>query len=59
MICYTEKEIFRSIKNDKIIKRFKDMKTWRMLVSRNNLVVWYMFSSSFKTLKLNSWNLCH
>ena len=27
MICYTEKEIFRNIKNDKIIKRFEDMKT--------------------------------
>jgi hypothetical protein len=39
MICYTEKEIFRSIKNDKIIKRFEDMKTRRMLVPRNNLVV--------------------
>ena len=39
MICYTEKEIFRSIKNDKIIKRFEDMKTRRMLVSQNNLVV--------------------
>ena len=39
MICYTEKKIFRSIKNDKIIKRFEDMKTRRMLVPRNNLVV--------------------
>jgi TRAP-type C4-dicarboxylate transport system substrate-binding protein len=39
MIWYTEKEIFRSIKNDKIIKRFEDMKTWRMLVPQNNLVV--------------------
>ena len=39
MICYTEKEIFRSIKNDKIINRFEDMKTRRMLVSQNNLVV--------------------
>jgi hypothetical protein len=39
MIYYTEKEIFRSIKNDKIIKRFEDMKTRRMLVPRNNLVV--------------------
>jgi len=39
MICYTEKEIFRSIKNDKIIKRFEDMKDRRMLVPRNNLVV--------------------
>ena len=39
MICYIEKEIFRSIKNDKIIKRFEDMKDRRMLVPRNNLVV--------------------
>ncbi|XP_021306096.1 uncharacterized protein LOC110431360 isoform X2 [Sorghum bicolor] len=39
MICYTEKEIFRNIKNDKIIKRFEDMKTRRMLVPRNNLVI--------------------
>ena len=39
MICYTEKEIFRSIRNDKIIKQFEDMKTRRMLVPRNNLVV--------------------
>jgi len=39
MICYTEKKIFRSIKNDKIIKRFEDMKTRRMLVPRNNLVL--------------------
>ena len=39
MICYTEKEIFRSIKNGKIIKQFEDMKTRRMLVPRNNLVV--------------------
>ena len=39
MICYTEKEIFRNIKNDKIIKRFEDMKIRRMLVPRNNLVV--------------------
>jgi hypothetical protein len=54
MICYIEKEIFRSIKNDKIIKQFEDMKTWGMLVSRNNLVVRYMFSSTFETLKLNT-----
>ncbi|CAD6258505.1 unnamed protein product [Miscanthus lutarioriparius] len=39
MICYTEKKIFKSIKNDKIIKRFEDMKTRRMLVPRNNLVI--------------------
>jgi hypothetical protein len=39
MIRYNEKEIFRSIKNDKIIKLFEDMKTRRMLVPRNNLVI--------------------
>jgi hypothetical protein len=39
IISYTEKEIFRSIKNDQIIKRFEDMKTRRMLVPQNNLVV--------------------
>ena len=39
MICYTKKKIFRSIKNDKIIKRFEEMKTQDMLVPRNNLVV--------------------
>ena len=34
MICYIEKEIFRSISNDKIIKRFEEMKNRRMLVPR-------------------------
>ena len=33
MICYIEKEIFiRNIRNDKIIQRFEEMKTRRMLV---------------------------
>jgi hypothetical protein len=39
MICCTEKNVFRSIKNDKIIKQFEDMKSRHMLVSRNNLLV--------------------
>ena len=39
MICYTEKEIFRSISNDKIIKRFENMKHRRKLVPQKNLVV--------------------
>jgi hypothetical protein len=34
MICYTEKEIFRSISNEKIIKRFEEMKKRRMLVKK-------------------------
>ena len=34
MIYYTEKEIFRSISNDKIIKRFEEMKNRHMLVPR-------------------------
>ncbi|WVZ85931.1 hypothetical protein U9M48_032788 [Paspalum notatum var. saurae] len=32
MICYTEKEIFRSISNEKIMKRFEEMKERRMLI---------------------------
>jgi hypothetical protein len=36
MICYTEKEIFRSISNEKIIKRFEEMKKRRMLVPKNS-----------------------
>jgi len=31
MICYVEKEIFRSISDDKIIHRFEEMKKRRML----------------------------
>jgi len=34
MICYIEKEIFRSISNGKIIQRFEEMKKCRMLVPR-------------------------
>ena len=40
MICYTEKEIFRSISNEKkIIQRFEEMKGRRLLVPQKNLVV--------------------
>ncbi len=39
MICYTEKHIFRSISNEKIIRRFEDMKKRRMLLPTNNLVI--------------------
>jgi len=39
MICYVEKEIFRSISSDKIIHRFEDMKKRRRLVPKDNLVV--------------------
>jgi hypothetical protein len=34
VICYIEKEIFRSISNDKIIQHFEEMKKHRMLVPR-------------------------
>ena len=39
MICYTKKEIFRSISNEKIIQRLEEMKERRMLVPQKNLVV--------------------
>jgi len=39
MICYVEKEIFRSISSDKIIHRFEDMKKRRRLVPKDNLVI--------------------
>jgi len=39
MICYVEKEIFRSISSDKIIYRFEDMKKRRRLVPKDNLVI--------------------
>ena len=35
MICYVEKEIFRSISDDKIIQSFEEMKKCRMLLSQN------------------------
>ena len=52
MICYTEKEIFRSISNEKIIQEFEDMKERQMLVPKNNLVVCFIlyFSSNLKEL---------
>ncbi|XP_066392140.1 uncharacterized protein [Miscanthus floridulus] len=34
MICYTEKEIFRKIDNEKIKKRFQEMKKQRMLLPK-------------------------
>ena len=42
MICYTEKEIFRNISNEKIIKRFEEMKERRMLVPKENMVVCFI-----------------
>jgi len=39
MICYVEKEIFRSITNKKIIQRFEAMKKRRMLLTQKNIVV--------------------
>jgi len=39
MICYVEKEIFRSITNEKIIQRFEAMKKRRMLLTQKNIVV--------------------
>ena len=35
MICYNEKEIFRKICNEKIKKRFEEMKNRRMLMPKN------------------------
>ena len=39
MICYTEKEVFRSISNEKIMQRLEEMKERRMLAPQKNLVV--------------------
>ncbi|CAN6280066.1 unnamed protein product [Urochloa humidicola] len=39
MICYVEKEIFRSIGNEKITRRFEEMKKRRMLVHQKKLVI--------------------
>jgi hypothetical protein len=39
MICYVEKEIFRSISNEKIIEWFEAMKKRHMLVPQKNVVV--------------------
>jgi hypothetical protein len=38
MICYTEKEIFRKVDNEKIKKRFQEMKKRRMLLPRKEVV---------------------
>ncbi|CAD6262070.1 unnamed protein product [Miscanthus lutarioriparius] len=38
MICYTEKEIFRKIDNEKIKKRFQEMKKRRMLLPKKVVV---------------------
>jgi len=42
MICYTEKEIFRSISNEKIMKRFAEMKERHMLIPQRNIVVCFI-----------------
>jgi hypothetical protein len=38
MICYNEKEIFRKIDNEKIKKRFQEMKKRRMLLPKKSVV---------------------
>jgi hypothetical protein len=38
MICYTEKEIFKKIDNEKIKKRFQEMKKRRMLLPKKVVV---------------------
>ncbi|KAG2630344.1 hypothetical protein PVAP13_3KG475101 [Panicum virgatum] len=38
MICYNEKEIFRKIENEKIKKRFEEMKNRRMLMPKKLMV---------------------
>ncbi|CAN6170900.1 unnamed protein product [Urochloa humidicola] len=43
MICYTEKEIFRSISREKIIKQFEEMKKRRMLVPKKTVVCFILF----------------
>ena len=43
MICYNEKEIFRKIGNEKIKKRFQDMKKRRMLLPKKLLVCSILF----------------
>ena len=51
MICYTEKEIFRSISNEKIMKRFEEMKERLMLIPQK-IVVCFITISFFLSLKL-------
>ncbi|KAG2574030.1 hypothetical protein PVAP13_7KG294901 [Panicum virgatum] len=38
MICYNEKEIFRKIENEKIKKRFEEMKNRRMLMPKKLMI---------------------
>ena len=42
MICYTEKELFRNISNEIIMKRFEEMKDRRMLLPKKNMVVCFI-----------------
>jgi len=51
MICYTEKEIFRSISNEKIMKRFEEMKERRMLIPQKIVVCF--ITISFFILEVN------
>jgi len=43
LICYNEKEIFRKIDNEKIKKRFQDMKKRRMLLPKKLVVCSILF----------------
>ena len=43
MICYNEKEIFRKICNEKIKKRFEEMKKHRMLLPKKLMVNFVLF----------------
>ena len=45
MICYIEKQIFRSIGNEKIMQHFEEMKKRRMLLPKQNVVVCRSFFS--------------
>ena len=43
MICYNEKEIFRKTENEKIKKRFEEMKKRRMLLPKELMVSFVLF----------------
>jgi len=43
MICYNEKDIFRKIGNEKIKKRFKEMKKCHMLLPKKLMVSFVLF----------------
>ena len=43
MICYNEKEIFRKIGNEKIKKRFEEMKKRCMLLPKKLMVSFVLF----------------